>query len=97
MDQAKATPRPGGIFAPRARIQTIQAALEKFAARLTEPNAAQNIAQIIADGILAGESVCVKISLTVHRDTRSEGDFVVKLSTEKKNELSKDTFAGLHP
>lgn len=87
--------KQASIFLSRKnRVETIAQGLEIFATKLTSPEVAQNVKEMIARNRL-GDDVHVGITLKIRRDPRTPDKFAVTMATQMASELGNEGFFGL--
>lgn len=69
-------------------------AIEKMAAKLTEPEVADNIIAMLANR-KADESPCLTMTIAVYRDPKTQNEFTVTMQTQVKTELRSEIYHGL--
>ena len=80
----------------KERIETIQAALDRFAVKVCSPEAAASIKEMLARNSL-GEHVGVRIAITIKPDNRQSGRFFALLSSRMIKDLGEEHFGLLDP
>ena len=69
--------------------------MDIFAGKLTDPAVVSSMAGLL-DGNPYDASPCVLIELSVHKDMKSPGLYVVEMITRLKAELGREAFFGLN-
>jgi hypothetical protein len=79
----------------KPRVETVSEALEIFANKITSPDTANKVREIIKC-MNAGEDTEVSISLKIRPEFKHRGGLVVTIQTRTSNLLGAETFNGLH-